>query len=69
MPQLVRDGRALARADLRYTNGFALVWRAPAAPPAAAPAATPSVVPPAAPRAAAVANVLTLLPRIPAFPS
>lgn len=69
MPQLVRDGRALARADLRYTNGFALVWRAPTAPPAAAPAATPSVVPSAAPRAAAVANVLSPLPRIPAFPS
>jgi cell division protein FtsQ len=69
MPQLGRDGRVLARADLRYTNGFALVWRAPAAPPAAAPAVTPSVVPTVAPRAAAVANALPTLPRIPAFPS
>lgn len=40
LPQLrAADLRRLERADLRYTNGFALVWGAsPAAPPAAPPA-------------------------------
>ena len=33
LPQLQRPDRVLARADLRYTNGFALGW-ADAAPPA-----------------------------------
>ena len=35
MPELRRSasGRALARADLRYTNGFALVWNAAASAP------------------------------------
>ena len=34
-----KDPRALVRADLRYTNGFTLVWQdAPAAPPATPPA-------------------------------
>ena len=43
LPQLRNDpSRRLVRADLRYTNGFAIVWEdAPAAPPASAPAATP----------------------------
>lgn len=39
LPGLQRmDGRELQRADLRYTNGFALTWRAPAvvSPPATA---------------------------------
>lgn len=41
LPELRRsaDGRALQRADLRYTNGFALVW-ADAATAAAAPTAS-----------------------------
>jgi cell division protein FtsQ len=37
LPRLERqDPRQLQRADLRYTNGFALTWRAP--PPASPPA-------------------------------
>jgi cell division protein FtsQ len=37
LPTLGRDpaGRVLQRADLRYTNGFALTWGEPAAAPAA----------------------------------
>jgi len=31
LPQLARDDRDLARADLRYTNGFALTWASPEA--------------------------------------
>ena len=42
MPQLRRAApdRRLARADLRYTNGFALTWAEPAAAPTAPTAAT-----------------------------
>ena len=42
LPTLARDpaGRVLQRADLRYTNGFALTWSEPAAAPAA-PSAAP----------------------------
>lgn len=40
LPQVARDGRPLDRADLRYTNGFALRWKeaspAPSAPSAPA---------------------------------
>ncbi len=33
LPQLLaRQARTLERADLRYTNGFALTWGEPAAP-------------------------------------
>lgn len=42
LPRLAgTDPRQLRRADLRYTNGFALTWRAPSAasPPATAPQA------------------------------
>ena len=37
LPTLGRDpaGRVLQRADLRYTNGFALTWGEPAAAPTA----------------------------------
>jgi len=64
LPQLLaQPGQRLARADLRYTNGFALVWaKLPANtnPPAPTPAPTsaparaplPAAVDPAAPRAA-----------------
>ncbi|MFY2763345.1 cell division protein FtsQ/DivIB [Arenimonas sp. MALMAid1274] len=40
LPQLrAQDPRVLERADLRYTNGFTLVWKdAPPAPPATPPA-------------------------------
>jgi cell division protein FtsQ len=43
LPELRRSaqpGRALQRADLRYTNGFALTWAEPDAAPTARPAAT-----------------------------
>lgn len=40
LPRLeAADPRKLARADLRYTNGFALTWAAPAPPAPPAPAA------------------------------
>lgn len=39
-----RDARALVRADLRYTNGFALTWQGPP-PPAPVPARAPVSVP------------------------
>lgn len=47
MPRLVaQQGRPLQRADLRYTNGFALVWSgAPAATKPAVPATAPSTIP------------------------
>ena len=36
LPHLVANrAESLTRADLRYTNGFALVWAEPAAPDAA----------------------------------
>jgi len=38
-------GSELARADLRYANGFAIEWRAAPAPPPAAPAAPPAQPP------------------------
>jgi cell division protein FtsQ len=42
LPQLRHDAtRRIVRADLRYTNGFAIVWE-DVAPPPAPPAATPS---------------------------
>ncbi|MFY8123368.1 MAG: cell division protein FtsQ/DivIB [Silanimonas sp.] len=42
LPTLGRDpaGRVLLRADLRYTNGFALTWGEPAAAPTAPPASS-----------------------------
>jgi len=42
LPTLGRDpaGRVLQRADLRYTNGFALTWGEPAAAPTAPPASS-----------------------------
>jgi SAM-dependent methyltransferase len=42
LPTLGRDpaGRVLQRADLRYTNGFALTWAEPAAAPTAPPASS-----------------------------
>lgn len=47
LPQLLaKEGRPLARADLRYTNGFALVWAAPGqarAPAQALPVGLPNV--------------------------
>ncbi|MBW8824379.1 MAG: cell division protein FtsQ/DivIB [Xanthomonadales bacterium] len=47
MPRLVaQQGRPLQRADLRYTNGFALVWSGAPATPAAKPApALPASLP------------------------
>jgi len=35
------DPRLLVRADLRYTNGFTLVWQDPSAPPATPPVSAP----------------------------
>ena len=46
LPQLLaQKGQTLARADLRYTNGFALTWREPGANAGAAPAAAPASAP------------------------
>lgn len=43
LPQLLQQKPALLqRADLRYTNGFALVWSGETATPASAPAAVPA---------------------------
>ena len=54
LPRLLADhgGRRLVRADLRYTNGFALVWGEVMKPAAPAPAAMPPLPQPvaAAPR-------------------
>lgn len=56
LPQVLaqRGAAALARADLRYTNGFALAWRdgAPAAPAAITPQAPATATP--LPRSTAV---------------
>lgn len=56
LPQLMADpARRIDRADLRYTNGFALTWAGTAVPAAAPPTSTP-----------APARAATPLPRIPA---
>ena len=54
LPRLEDSNGHIARADLRYTNGFALVWRQPArsASVGAASAATPPVAAKAAPTGA-----------------
>lgn len=69
LPQLLIDpGRRIERADLRYTNGFALTWAQTASAPAeagsgAAPAvATPAVA--AAPTASAFQPVPGSAPRV-----
>lgn len=66
LPQLqAQDPRTLARADLRYTNGFALTWReatgATKAPAAIAPDVSPSVMPHQATPAGTTGRIAALM--------
>ncbi|HEY1137798.1 MAG TPA: cell division protein FtsQ/DivIB [Xanthomonadaceae bacterium] len=72
LPQLqAQDPRTLARADLRYTNGFALTWREAADTTKAAgtPAAVaPNVAPNVAPHQATPAGTTGRIATLTAFP-
>ncbi len=72
LPQLqAQDPRTLARADLRYTNGFALTWREAEAPgkTIGAPAsAAPGVAPNATPQQANPAGTTARVAHLKNFP-
>ena len=69
LPQIARNDRTLARADLRYTNGFALTWASDAPVPAtpAQGAAAPAATTPAASGAPGVAMHRAATSSLPSF--